>query len=138
VRTMNQITRAVLLCCLTGLTVSCDRPAAESPSSISASALQSEGDIELVISGKGFTPRAEVEIKIRNYPGRIGEIVRGTTADTSGSFIFRESFAPLTVDDPYAYGDVIISAWDTSGGVPPAVTSKPVVSFVAASSASPR
>ena len=87
----------------------------------------------MVVSGKGFTPRAEIEIKIRNYPGRIGEIVRGTTADAGGSFIFRELFAPITVDDPYAYGDITIAAWDTSGGVPPAVTSKPPISFVAAS-----
>jgi hypothetical protein len=103
-------------------------------SKVSASAIPGEGATELWIRGEGMTPSAEVAIKIQHFPGRVGDITRGTTAAADGSFVFRESFPRVSVEEREPKGYFIISAWDTTGASV-AVISKPIDAFIEADAA---
>jgi hypothetical protein len=109
-------------------TAGCTERAAQSNATVRAVALESDEQTELVVSGEGFSP-GEIEIKLHHFPGRVGEITRGATADASGAFVFREHFNRVAIPEEEMQNNIIIAAFDSQGIA--ATTAKPVAQFAA-------
>jgi hypothetical protein len=108
-------------------TAGCTDRAAPSNATVRAVALESDDQTELVVSGEGFAPGSEIEIKLRHFPGRVGDITRGATADASGDFVFREHFKRVAIPEEELQNNIIIAAFDSQGVA--ATTAKPVAQF---------
>jgi hypothetical protein len=124
------IAAAVLLA-----TAGCTERVGQSNATISVVALESGEQTELVVSGEGFAP-GEIEIKVRYFPGRSGEVTRGTTADASGAFVFREHFNRVPLSDDELQNNMIVAALDHQGIA--ATAAKSVAAFAASHGAPPQ
>jgi hypothetical protein len=113
-------------------TVGCTERAAQSNATVRAVALESSEQTELVVSGAGFAP-GEIEIKLHHFPGRVGAITRGATADASGAFVYREQFNRVAISEAEMQNNIIVAAFDSQGIA--ATTAKPVTSFAASRAA---
>lgn len=68
--------------------------------------------IDMIITGKNFTPSKSVTITLTNFPKIDGNITGNTTADASGNFTYRKEFAYRTVDRNEEFINILVTARD--------------------------
>ena len=68
--------------------------------------------IDMIITGKHFTPSKSVTITLANFPKIDGNITGNTTADASGNFTYRKEFAYRTVDRNEEFINILVTARD--------------------------
>jgi hypothetical protein len=72
--------------------------------------------IEMIVTGKNFTPNKQVTITVTNFPKRDGNITLNVTADSSGNFTRRESFEFRRVGRDEEFINMLVTARDETTG----------------------
>ena len=72
--------------------------------------------IDMIVTGKNFTPNKPVTITVTNFPKKEGNLTWSVTADGSGSFTRRESFVFREVGRDEEFINILVTARDETTG----------------------